>query len=294
MTFQSKGVTCRGWLFTPDTAAPGPGFPTIVMAHGFSGVKEQALPDFAEQFAMAGFAVLLFDYRYFGSSDGEPRCQLFPLEMVEDYRNAISWASEQPNLDADRIGIWGTSYSGGLVAYVATYDKRVKAVVAQVPSLMNQETRRAADPARWDTVGRFLLNDRIARYRTGTINYIKVVSPEAEPCVLPGLESYNAFMSLKETAPNWRNEITVESLERIREFDPVTHIGMMPPAALLVIAAEHDGLIPVDAVRKTYERAPCPKKLAVYAIGHFDIYREPWLSTATSEAIAWYGQHLGH
>ena len=292
--FQSKGVTCRGWLYTPDEAEPGPGFPTIVMAHGFSGVKEQALPDFAIQFVQAGFAVLLFDYRCFGSSDGEPRCQIFPLDMVEDYRNAISWACEQPNLDANRIGIWGTSYSGGLVAFVATYDKRVKAVVAQVPSLMNQETRRANDPARWDAVGGFLQNDRIERFRTGKVNSIKVVSGDGEPCALPGLESYDAYMSLKESAPNWRNDITVESLERIREFDPVTHIAMMSPAALLVIAAEHDSLIPIAEVRKTYDRAPDPKKLVVHGIRHFDIYQEPWLSTATSEAIAWFGQHLGN
>jgi dipeptidyl aminopeptidase/acylaminoacyl peptidase len=135
--FQSKGDVCRGWLYTPDKAAQGLRHPTIVMAHGFSGVKEQALPDFAEQFAAAGFAVLLFDYRTFGASAGEPRCQLLPLDMVEDYRNAITWACGQPNLDADRIGLWGTSYSGGLVAYAATYDKRVKAVVAQAPSLTN-------------------------------------------------------------------------------------------------------------------------------------------------------------
>lgn len=291
--FQSKGEVCRGWLYTPDKAAQGSRHPTIVMAHGLSGVKEQALPDFAEQFATAGFAVLLFDYRTFGASSGEPRCQLFPLDMVEDYRNAITWACGQPNLDADRIGLWGTSYSGGLVVYAATYDKRVKAVVAQAPSLTNQEARRAADPSRWDTVGRFLLNDRIERFQTGKVNYIKVVSSEAEPCVLPGLESFNAFMALKEMAPNWRNGITIESLEKMREFDVVTHIGMISPAALLVIAAERDSLIPFDTVRKNYERAPEPKKLVAHEISHFDIYQEPWLSMAASEAVAWYRQHLG-
>ena len=67
-------------------------------------------------------------------------------------------------------------------------------------SLTNQEARRAADPSRWDAVGRFLLNDRIERFQTGKVNYIKVVSSEAEPCVLPGLEAFNAFMALKEKA----------------------------------------------------------------------------------------------
>ena len=113
------------------------------MAHGFSAVKEQVLPEFAERFVDAGLATLVFDYRYFGDSEGEPRCQLFPLEMVEDYRNAITWACEQPNVDPDRLGVWGTSYSGGLVAYVGTFDRRVRAVVAQVPSIINAESRLA-------------------------------------------------------------------------------------------------------------------------------------------------------
>lgn len=220
--FRSRDITCRGWLYTPDSALPGAGFPTIIMAHGFSGVKEQGLPDFAAQFAEAGFAVLVFDYCTLGSSDGEPHCQILPLEMVEDFRNAITWACEQPDIDADRIGICGTSYSGGLVAYVATCDKRVKAVVAQVPSLMNQEARRAMNPASWDAIGRVLLHDRVERDRTGETSYIKVASSDGDPCALPGIESYNAFMALNETASNRKNEITVGSLERMREFEPVT------------------------------------------------------------------------
>lgn len=171
VVFESKGLLCRGWLYMPDSIDASQKVPVIVMAHGFSAVKEQALPGFADQFCEAGFGVLLFDYRYFGSSDGEPRCQLFPLEMVEDYRNAITWACQQANVDADRIGVWGTSFSGGLAAYTGTFDKRVKAVVAQVPSLTNPESRRAMDPARWDSVANFLLEDRIERYKTGSVNY---------------------------------------------------------------------------------------------------------------------------
>ena len=88
VSFESKGLQCRGWLYVPDglkTRAPA-----VVMAHGLSAVKEQALPEYAEKFAAAGLVTLVFDYRFFGESEGEPRCQLFPLEMVDDYRNAIT------------------------------------------------------------------------------------------------------------------------------------------------------------------------------------------------------------
>jgi fermentation-respiration switch protein FrsA (DUF1100 family) len=292
ITFDSKGLKCRGWLYTPDDIDTDQKMPTIIMAHGFSAVKEQALPGYAERFAEAGFVTLLFDYRFFGSSDGEPRCQLFPLEMVEDYRNAITWVCEQTNVDADRIGVWGTSFSGGLATYIGTFDMRVKAVVAQVPSLTNAESRRSTDPAKWDSVGAFLIEDRIARYRTRAVNYMKVVAPEGEPCILSGAESYEAFMELKTNAPNWRNEVTLESLEKVREFDPVSLIHLMAPTALLVIAAEQDSLIPLDAVMAAYERATNPKELIVHPIKHFDIYKDPWLNTAANDAIAWFKQHL--
>lgn len=74
----------------PDDLKPGSKAPVIVMANGFTGVKEQVLPDFATRFVNAGFATLVFDYRYFGDSEGEPRSQNFPLELVEDCRNAIT------------------------------------------------------------------------------------------------------------------------------------------------------------------------------------------------------------
>jgi fermentation-respiration switch protein FrsA (DUF1100 family) len=292
ISFESKGLECRGWLYFPDEIEAGAKLPTIVMAHGFSAVKEQILPDFAEQFVNAGFATLVFDYRFFGDSKGEPRCQIFPLEMVEDYRNAISWVSEHPSVDQDRIGIWGTSYSGGLVAYVGAIDKRAKAVVAQVPSITGPESRRNMDIEKWDNVGDFLLQDRIARYSTGKVNYMKVVAPEGEPCILPGQENYDAFMEMVDIAPNWRNEITVESLEKIREFDPVSSIHLIAPRALLVIAAEEDNLIPLETVKSSFEKAGEPKKLIVQPILHFEIYADPWQSKAASAAIDWFNKYL--
>jgi fermentation-respiration switch protein FrsA (DUF1100 family) len=292
VSFDSKGLKCRGWLYLPDDVSAADKVPAIVMAHGFSAVKEQILPEFAQRFVDEGFAVLVFDYRFFGDSEGEPRCQLFPLEMVEDYRNAITWVCEQPHIDAARLGVWGTSFSGGLVAYVGTFDRRVKAVVAQVPGLLNAESRRAMDPDKWAAVGEFLLQDRIARYKTGSVNYMKVVAPDGEPCILPGKDTYDAFMEFKKVAPNWRNQITLESLEKMREFDPVSLIHLLAPAALLVIAAEEDSLIPLDSIKTAYKKAGNPKDLIVLPIGHFDIYHEPWLSRAANDAAAWFRKHL--
>ena len=92
--FMSQGLRCSGWLYIPDNLTPDEKVPAIVMAHGYSAVKEMSLSNYAERFANAGFVTLIFDYRYFGDSEGEPRGQLFPLEQQEDYRNAITWISD--------------------------------------------------------------------------------------------------------------------------------------------------------------------------------------------------------
>ena len=129
--FDAEGVTLRGWLYLPEGIS-GP-VPAIVMAHGFSAVKEMYLDGFAEAFAAGGLAALVFDNRNFGASDGEPRQEIDPWAQVRDYRHAITYAQTRPEVDADRIGVWGSSYSGGHVLVLGAIDKRCKCVVAQAP-----------------------------------------------------------------------------------------------------------------------------------------------------------------
>ena len=131
IAFNAEGVTLRGWLDLPDRMA-GP-VPTVVMAHGFSAVKEMYLDAFAEVFVQAGLGTLVFDNRNFGASDGEPHQEIDPWQQVRDYRHAITYACTLPTVDATRIGIWGSSYSGGHVLVVGAIDRRVRCVVAQVP-----------------------------------------------------------------------------------------------------------------------------------------------------------------
>jgi uncharacterized protein len=290
--FPSKGLLCRGWLYVPEILAEGETAPGIVMAHGFAGVKEMGLGGFAERFATAGFVTLVFDYRFWGESEGEPRNQIFALEMVEDYRNGITWLSDRPEVDPHRIGVWGTSYSGGLSLHVGTYDKRVKAVVAQVPSALNAESRKAKDPEAWDRVGEMLIQDRVQRYKAKSVKYMKVVAPEGEPCMFPDKDAYEWYMEFQEFAPNWQNEVTLESLEKLREFDPVSLIHLMAPTALLLIAGENDYLIPIEAVKDTYDKAREPKALSVLPITHFVLYKDPWLSKVAELATDWFQKHL--
>src|SRR5687767_10164707 len=135
--FDVDGVALRGWLYLP--AGGDEPYPTVVMAHGLSAVKEMYLDRFAEAFAEAGLASLVFDNRNFGASDGRPRQEIDPWRQVSDYREAITYATTRPELDGDRIGIWGSSYSGGHVLVVGAIDRRVKCVVSQVPLISGHD-----------------------------------------------------------------------------------------------------------------------------------------------------------
>jgi fermentation-respiration switch protein FrsA (DUF1100 family) len=291
VSFRSKGLNCSGLLYVPRDYQ-GRRAPAIVMAHGLSAVKEQSLPEYAAKFVDAGFVTLVFDYRFFGESDGEPRCQLFPLEMVEDYRNAITWISDQPCVDPARVGIWGTSFSGGYVLYVGAFDRRVKAVVAQVPAVGSPISRYGRSPERWERDSRAMIADRVHRYRTGTIEYVKVVAAPGETCIIPGQSAYDFFVGSQASAPNWRNQLTRESLEKMREFDNITSIGLISPTPLLILAAERDELISIETLNSVFEKAGEPKSLATLPITHFEVYREPWLSKAAEAAAGWFKKHL--
>src|ERR1039458_1259249 len=136
----TDGTTLRGWHYLPDGSGK---HATIVMAHGFSAVKEMYLDKFADAFAKAGFASLVYDNRNFGASDGQPRQEIDPWLQVRDYSDAITFALSLDQTDAARIGVWGSSYSGGHVLVVAAIDRRVKCVVSQAPFISgSQGTRR--------------------------------------------------------------------------------------------------------------------------------------------------------
>ena len=161
--FKSGGETVRGWLYTPERGN-GP-FPVVVMAGGWCYVKELVQPHVAQQFADTGLAAILFDYRNFGSSDGTRRQHIDPNAQLEDYRNAISFAETLGEVDSDRIGVWGLSYSGGHALILGATDPRVKCVSAQIPVVDGyRNMRRVHGTIGFRRFEQLLLDDRRARF----------------------------------------------------------------------------------------------------------------------------------
>jgi fermentation-respiration switch protein FrsA (DUF1100 family) len=294
INFESDGFALSGWLYLPDEAAAGGPWPAVVLANAFCSVKEIYLSNYAERFAAAGLASLAFDYRNFGASSGEPRCQLFPHEQLDDLRNALTWLRRQPEIDPERIGVWGVSLGGGHAMLLAAFDKRIKAVTAMIPAINQWENFLAAMPpeAFFGFLGT-LTQDREASYGTDRITYLPLVAPPGQGGLMPA-EAYEFYTRAQQTiAPTWENRITTQSMETFVSYDPTGPIHLVAPTPLLMIAAEQDQVVPPALARSAFERAGEPKRFVSLPCSHTAVYdTEPFLSQASAAAVAWFGEHL--
>jgi fermentation-respiration switch protein FrsA (DUF1100 family) len=290
--FDAEGVTLRGWFY-PAEHSTGTA-PTIVMAHGYSAVKEMYLDKYADLFAANGLNALVFDNRNFGDSDGTPRQEIDPWAQVRDYRHAITYATTLPETDTGRIGVWGSSYSGGHVLVVAAIDRRVKAVVAQVPLVSGYDNVRALVRSDFIDGFRELFDaDRLDRFQGKEPAMVPVVAENPlDPAALPTPDSWQWFTETGKTrAPNWKNEVTLRSVELLGEYNPVDYIAQISPTPLLLLPARNDVLCPTAFAIGAYEKAREPKRLAILPGGHFDAYVKGF-DASSGPALDWFREHL--
>jgi dipeptidyl aminopeptidase/acylaminoacyl peptidase len=178
------GVLLRGWLYEPirEVGEQQP-YPAIVMTHGYGAVKELYLDLYAEYFVQSKFVVLLYDHQNFGESSGEPRQEIDPKKQVQGYSSAITYLQSLTNLvDAERIGIWGTSYSGGHVLVVSALDKRVKCVVSQMPSIDGKKNlkRRSKNDEDYQKLLKAFERERKQRAEGCAPRIIPIIRPEEQ------------------------------------------------------------------------------------------------------------------
>lgn len=280
ITIKLEGATLAAWFYRPS-AAPAP---LVVMSHGFGAVREMALPQVAETFAAAGMNVVVYDHRGFGASGGEPRQEANPWQQVQDMRDVISYARHLPGVDPERIGIWGTSYSGGHVLVVGAADRRVSCVVSQVPLVSGLKTVLRTTPADQLNVARQdYYSDREARLRGQ--------APRYAPISRPGSESF-AWSSVAGVGTSYKNEVTLKSWDMFTEYEPWPFIERIAPTPLLMILAKNDCRTPIDDQLAAYASARHPKKLHLLDGSHYGPYG-PKLEEAAGVARDWFIQHLG-
>lgn len=296
--FRSLGTTCRGTLYLPVDRAPTP-LPGIVMAGGWCYVKELVLPHYATAIAERGMAVLAFDYRTFGESDGQPRLHIDPWDQIEDYRNALSWMEDHPDVNADRLGIWGISYSGGHVLILAALDQRVRCVVSTIPVVEgDMNMRRVHGEVRYQELRELIAADRRSRYDGNAARLIPmhVPDPSQELCTWPFADSDPVFAKLKEEeAPNFENYSTIESVEMMLAYTVFPYVRRIVKTPTMMVLTENDHKTLVDLEVDAFNEIASPvKECAILpALNHTSLYEDArHTRTAATPAADWFARHL--
>jgi fermentation-respiration switch protein FrsA (DUF1100 family) len=286
----ADGTTLSAWLYRPaDLQGPAP---AVTMAHGFGATKEHGIDKVARTFAEAGFVVLLHDHRNFGTSGGTPRHDIDPWRQIEDWRQAITYLESLDDVDPGRIGLWGMSFAGGHAIVLGATDRRLRAVVAQTPSIDGYAAglRRIAphDLAAFEAT---LDDDLRAQLRGAPPRTQQLV--DADPNVPAQYHAKDTVDFLLQPVPpgTWRNEITLQSNRRARMYQPGQWVDRVSPTPLLMIVAEHDTTAVTDLALAAYQRALEPKQLVLMPGGHyagfFDAYKQ-----SSQATIDWFHRYL--
>ena len=275
------GTPLAAFLYTPDSGR-GP-FPAIVLSHGFGAVKEMGLDRYADVFCAAGFACLVYDHRNTGSSGGTPRGEIDPWQQISDMHDAITYVGNRAEVDTDRIGLWGTSFSGGHSLVVAATDRRVKCVVSVVPTISgHQNTIRALTTDGYAAFVQEVNEERAARQRGA--------EPKLIPISKEGDESYE-WSKVAGAGTTYVNACTLLSRAFRAAYEPGSYIAAVSPTPLLLALTTHDTKCLTDLQLEAYSTALKPKRLEMFPGGHYAPYTTQ-LAAIASASRDWFGTHL--
>ena len=295
----SDGLVLAGHVYLPPTWQQGVAHPTVVVDAPGSSVKEITVPVCAIRMARRGYVVVAFDRRGYGASEGVPQ-QMDPPNDIRDIRNVTTFALDRPDVDARRLGLLGICMGGGLVVQAAAFDRRYGAVAAVAGHFtVTQMTRDAMPTEDWRAAlhaqSQELLADlRAGDPRRGRANAAPADPPESAISVSP--EAYDFYTSRQAlVGPRWRNEMTYETLLNLAAFDSIPYAALVSATPLLIVHGTIDPLSPGRYAQATYDRASAPKRLVwVETTNHSQLYdREPYITQATDELLAWFAAHLG-
>lgn len=285
--FESGGERCAAWLWSPGSEGP---HPCVVLAHGFSGVREQRLDTYAERFAQAGMATIAFDYRHFGASAGEPRQLVDIRAQLADWRAAVRFARGLEGVDPDRVALWGSSFSGGHVVAVAARDDRVAAVVSQAPFTDGLTALRAGGPAAAARLTVAGLQDGLRVLTRREPLYVPAVGPPGSLAVMTSPEAEPGFRSLDPPGSTWQNRVAARVALTVGAYRPYARFARLR-CPVLVAVADHDTVTPAAPAIRAAERSP-NAELIRYPIGHFAIYVDPHFERTVADQTEFLARNL--
>ncbi|MBW2457393.1 MAG: alpha/beta hydrolase [Deltaproteobacteria bacterium] len=274
LTFLSgQGLHCAAWHYGPEDSDELR--PLVVMAHGFGGTRNAGLEPYAERFAAEGFGVLLFDYRHFGASEGEPRQLLSVAKQLEDWRSAVAFARHIQGVDPERIALWGSSFSGGHVVVTAAQDHAVRCVVSQGSMIDGLQAfwiaARDGGPRASLAITGHALWDVVAGL-FGSAHYLPIVGQPRSVAMLTSADTEAGYAAI---APaDFDNRVAARIALAVPTYRPLRYAADVRCPVLLQIL-EADTLVSTAAAEELGRRLGDRAEVIRYPNEHFDIYVPP-------------------
>lgn len=289
--FYSDWLKLSGFFYRPEEYKNGERRPGVIGIHGGSGGVEMYMTPVAQRLIKHGYCVLTFYHRGFGNSEGIKNRNIWS-EQVRDIRNALTYMQQRPEVDPDRIGLYGVSFGGGTVIYTAGIDQRARCII-EVGGLGNGERWARSKRTHWQWLEFMdeLKEDRIRRVMEGQskrVPYEKLSPPG--PAMLRLLDSEKLYTKFDPEG------YPLEYVDEALTFNPEDVVHLISPRAVLFIHAERDSMVPADQARSMYIKAGEPKKLVIIpGVEHGDVYEavNPDVSKIVMrETVEWYEKHL--
>lgn len=292
VAFGSHGATCRAWRYTPADGGLGSLRPCVVMAHGFGATRDASLAPYAERFAGAGMHVLLFDYRHFGASDGQPRQLLSVRRQLQDYAAAVHFAHALSGVDPARVAVWGTSFSGGHALVTAATVPGVAAAVCQCPMMDGRAA--VLNIARYAGVGQVLrlTGHGLWDAALAPLQRAHYVATVGKPGMLAVMTSEDADEGYRRLAPpEFRFEVAARIGLTAGLYRPVRYASQAA-CPVLVQVCERDSVAPVESTEQAIRLLGSRGEAKRYPIGHFDPYFGAHFERSVSDQLEFLRRHL--
>jgi len=292
--FPSGAERCEAWLYRPAAAGDAARVPVIVMAHGLGAIKELRLDAFAERFCAAGYACLVFDYRYFGGSTGTPRELLDIPRQLADWKAAVGHARTLPGIDPQRVIAWGTSFGGGHALVTAADDPGIAAAIAQCPFTDGFASALAIAPLTSVRLAIQALRDLLAQWLGRDPVRVKVAGEAHEVALMTSQDSlpgYHALIAASAVADvEKRNRVPARIALRI----PLHRPGLRARdvrCPILFCVCENDSVAPARPTLRHAAKAP-RGEVKVYPDGHFEIYLGQAFEQVVADQIEFLERHV--
>lgn len=267
--FRSGDSYCSAWLYLPDSVSDTRA-PVVVMGHGLGATREMGLAPYAERFAAAGLAVLVFTYRHLGDSGGQPRQVLSMAEQLADWDAALAYATALPEVDASRVAVWGSSLGGGHAMAVAARHPELRAAVAQCPFTDGIASARALGVRESLTLFGFVARDVLAAARRKEPVCVPVAAPPGQPGLMTAPDALPGMLALLPENYQWVNRAAARSVLSLLRYRPGRAAKRIAAPVLICISAT-DSVAPPGPTERYARQAP-RGDVRLYAAGHFDFY----------------------